>query len=137
MYVSNWRRIFTLFLAACLLSIPLLAADKEPAAEDIDRLIRQLGSDKFSDREAASKRLTDIGEPALDQLRKAADATDVEVRRRVRDLLKVIELPPFVVRTDSPLLGMALAPDGTRLITIGTDLTLRGGTRTPANKCYS
>jgi uncharacterized protein (TIGR03067 family) len=53
-----------------------------------DRLIRQLGSRKFREREAASKALAKIGEPALDALRKAAsDNADAEVRRRAAQLV--------------------------------------------------
>jgi hypothetical protein len=55
----------------------------ESDADKIDRLIRQLGSDKFAEREAAGKALMAVGTPALDALRKAArDSDDPEVRRQ-------------------------------------------------------
>jgi formylglycine-generating enzyme len=55
----------------------------ETESERIDRLIRQLGSDSFVEREEAGKALEVIGMPALAALRKAAASSeDVEVRRR-------------------------------------------------------
>ncbi len=55
----------------------------ETQDERIDRLIRQLGSESFAQREQAGKELEAIGTPALDALRKAAaTSTDAEVRRR-------------------------------------------------------
>ncbi|HMC64061.1 MAG TPA: HEAT repeat domain-containing protein, partial [Gemmataceae bacterium] len=63
------------------------AEDKAPAKEKIDKLIRQLGSPKFSEREAASKALEEIGELALDTLREAAAKNkDIEIRRRAQEL---------------------------------------------------
>src|SRR6266571_2059045 len=57
--------------------VSLVAVD--PDDMEIVRLIKQLGSDKFKEREAASKRLAEIGEPALDALDKAATSNDLEV----------------------------------------------------------
>jgi tetratricopeptide (TPR) repeat protein len=58
----------------------------------IDRLIRQLGSEKFDEREAALKRLKQIGAPALGALREAArKSSDAEVRRRAEQLIQHAE----------------------------------------------
>lgn len=85
-------RILALF--AALVSLWLLtsfaAADKDDA-ERIDKLIEQLGSSNFQEREAATKALDAIGTPALEKLRKAAQGDDVEVSRRAGDLVKRIE----------------------------------------------
>jgi RNA polymerase sigma factor (sigma-70 family) len=65
-----------------------------PAAGEaarLARLVEQLGSDKFADRERASKELDQIGAPALDALRKAARDDDPERKRRAEDLIKKIE----------------------------------------------
>jgi hypothetical protein len=52
-------------------------------AEEIKKLIEQLGSSGFQERQAASSKLEEIGQPALDALRKAAvDNKDSEVRSR-------------------------------------------------------
>ncbi|MBL8798401.1 MAG: hypothetical protein JNM56_31185, partial [Planctomycetia bacterium] len=61
------------------------------AEADLDRLVRQLGSDSFSDREAAMKALDDIGLPALPALKKAAQSLDAETRRRAEELVARIE----------------------------------------------
>jgi sulfatase modifying factor 1 len=66
-----------------------LAAETE--AERIDRLIRQLGSDSFAQREEAGKALEAVGTPALDALRKAAAGSeDLEVRRRAGRLVEEV-----------------------------------------------
>jgi uncharacterized protein (TIGR03067 family) len=67
-------------------------ADKKgPDAERIVQLIRQLGDDNFRKREAASKQLTAIGEPALPALKKAAASdADAEIRRRARGIVQTI-----------------------------------------------
>jgi uncharacterized protein (TIGR03067 family) len=56
----------------------------------IAALIRQLGDQEFAKREAASRELDAIGEPALDALRKASRDDDAEVRRRAADILAAI-----------------------------------------------
>jgi hypothetical protein len=59
-----------------------------PKAADIGRLVQQLGSDSFEEREAASKALERIGEAALPALRRATGSDDAEIRRRARDAMK-------------------------------------------------
>lgn len=107
-----------------------LASEKSTA--EIDQLIKQLGSDDFDQREAASKALERIGPPALDALRKvAAGSADAEVRKR---LVKVIEalLPPLdcreLRRFERPaeeLYCVALSADGKRALSGGIDGTVR------------
>jgi uncharacterized protein (TIGR03067 family) len=63
---------------------------KETKTESIARLIRQLGDEVFAKREAATKELDAIGEPALDSLRKAASDDDAEVRQRAELLIASI-----------------------------------------------
>src|SRR6266511_21792 len=79
-----------------LLSIvPLALTGAEGQAVDalaIDGHIRQLGSPKFREREAACKALKAVGEPALNALRQvAATSKDVEVRSRAQRLIEAIE----------------------------------------------
>lgn len=58
-------------------------SDKEVDNARIAQLIEQLGNDRFSAREEASKALEAIGKPALNSLREAAARnTDPEIRRR-------------------------------------------------------
>jgi HEAT repeat protein len=85
--------------ASCALALRLLSAiswlpPDRPADPDqeIEQLVRQLGSLEFEERETASKRLEEIGEPALDTLRRAATGSgDVEVRRRAGQLVADLE----------------------------------------------
>ncbi len=64
----------------------------EADAAEIERLIQQLGSPKFEEREDAAKRLEAIGEPALETLEKAAEQSkDVEIRRRAQAVVQAIE----------------------------------------------
>jgi len=67
-------------------------AKKGPADEQTIRsLIDQLGDDSFDKREAAEKRLTEIGAPAAELLRKAAkDSPDAEIRLRAARALEGI-----------------------------------------------
>ncbi len=66
-------------------------SDAVPKAR-IDRLIEQLGSKKFNEREAAARALEKMGEKALPALRKAAmEHADSEVRRRAASLVVALE----------------------------------------------
>jgi hypothetical protein len=66
-------------------------AAKPPTAAEIRKLIDQLGSGSFAEREEATAALDAAGEPALPGLRKAVESDDAEVRRRAGELLKKIE----------------------------------------------
>jgi hypothetical protein len=54
-------------------------------------MVRQLGSEVFREREAASRALEALGEAALPALREAVHSTDLEVRRRAVELVRDIE----------------------------------------------
>ena len=56
------------FILSAVALVPARADDQKPDAERIARLIKQLGSDTFDEREAASKELAKIGPVALDAL---------------------------------------------------------------------
>jgi hypothetical protein len=79
--------VVVLSLAASLPS----PADQAPSKEKIDKLIEQLGSGSFEEREQASKELSALGAPVLEALRKAAKNGDPEVRKRAAELLPKIE----------------------------------------------
>jgi hypothetical protein len=67
--------------------------DPAPAPElalEIKRRIAELGSERFEAREAAGKRLQEIGRPALAALREAAKARDAEVASRAGKLAEDI-----------------------------------------------
>jgi uncharacterized protein (TIGR03067 family) len=62
----------------------------ERQADHIVRLVKQLGHKEFAQREAASRELEAIGEPALGVLRKAATDDDAEIRRQSAKIVGVI-----------------------------------------------
>jgi hypothetical protein len=87
--------ILVVFLAGILPLAPgpssVMAGLPDPA--EIERLIRQLGSETFPQREAATADLDRIGEPALEALRKAAAGdADIEVRFRAKKIARSIQL---------------------------------------------
>jgi uncharacterized protein (TIGR03067 family) len=79
-------------LLACLIFLLALPTQAEPSAPgEVDRLIRQLGSPNFREREAASERLRALGEAAVDALREAAENNpDAEIRLRADGLLAAL-----------------------------------------------
>jgi RNA polymerase sigma factor (sigma-70 family) len=101
-------------------------ADTGKAADvaEVERLIRQMGSDQFTEREAATQALEKIGEPAYDALRKAAaDSDDVEIRKRAEGILRTIE-QRWEVRRFEGHSGVALSPDGRRALSAGDGHTV-------------
>jgi hypothetical protein len=70
-----------------LLALGLLAQD----ADEIAKLIEKLGSDEIAEREAAEKKLVELGEKAEPSLKKAADLPG-EQGARAKAALRKIEL---------------------------------------------
>jgi hypothetical protein len=78
-----------LILALAAASMPVSAAeDKAPPDE---KLIEQLGSSDFAQRERAARMLQARGPAALPALRKAKTHRDAEVRRRVLAMIPILE----------------------------------------------
>lgn len=103
----------------------VVRADEPPgtatAAEGqrIVRLIRQLGSDDYEQRESATKALARLGVPALATLRRAtATDRDAEVRRRGADLVERIENSLDQLLIDYRAFGLPLPPDKASLVRI-------------------
>jgi RNA polymerase sigma factor (sigma-70 family) len=70
---------------------PIAQDDAAPDNRDVDRLITQLGSDEFEEREAATRALKKVGKPALTALQRAAkENADAEVRTRAAALIRAI-----------------------------------------------
>jgi hypothetical protein len=139
--------------AALMIAFTLVRAD-EPRADEaadatrIGKLISQLGSDSFADREQARRDLEAIGVPALKGLRQAETKGDLETARRVVELIRTIEeqrltaelLTPKKVHLklkDVPVLqaveilaklsGYAVRVDGDRTLLTGKTVTLDTG----------
>jgi hypothetical protein len=76
------------------LAFLLLGACFGPGAEEMnsaDRLVAQLGSDNFQEREQAGEALEALGEAALPALRRALRHPDPEVRRHAGELAQRLE----------------------------------------------
>jgi RNA polymerase sigma factor (sigma-70 family) len=90
-------------------ALPLLRGRFQPAPTPADpalaALIKDLDSEMFATREAATRRLRDYGTKAESTLRHELTATtSPEVRRRIEDILAAIPPPPLRL----PLTGDAL-----------------------------
>ncbi|MCI0356937.1 MAG: WD40 repeat domain-containing protein [Planctomycetaceae bacterium] len=120
--------IVLLFVSAVL----VLGQATDPA--ELARWIRQLGAEELKEREAAAKRLEQIGTPALPALREAAKAdADAEVRLRAGRLVKIIERSLFTEarrwqghQGTDPIWGLwvtrlAVSPDGRHFVSAGGD----------------
>jgi HEAT repeat protein len=71
------------------------------SSKDVQRLIDQLGSARFEDREQATQQLSRLGKSALPGLKEATRSPDAEVRRRAQRLIEQIE-PPAVRALNPP-----------------------------------
>lgn len=71
-----------------------IALPEKPIALEqiVDNLVRDLGSERYDQREAATKALRQIGSPAMPALEKAAESDDPEVAVRARKLLLDLRL---------------------------------------------
>jgi WD40 repeat protein len=120
-----------LLSAAFLLLTNPAPARSEPDAKEIAKLIEQLGDDELDTRKAAEKKLADIGEPALAQLRKAAkEHLDADVRLRSIVLVRAIEKGAFgeirkFVGHTGHIRHIAVSRDGKRALTGGMDNSAR------------
>jgi WD40 repeat protein len=125
------RRRLLLTVAAAALASWVSAQAAPPEAAEVGRLIQQLGSPEFAEREAATRRLHALGEPALESLRDAAArAEDAEVRRRAEALVRAIESRLYgEVRRfrghTAAVESVAFSPDGRRALSGGADGTVR------------
>ena len=121
------------FLAGCttLLSGATAAVAGEATNPEINRLIEQLGSKTFKEREVASAALEKIGKPALEPLREAATSSpDMEVQRRAKDLVARLETKvPGLVRTLTghrrSVLRASFSAAGDCVLSCGWDHTVR------------
>jgi hypothetical protein len=74
-----------------LVLVAALGADSQAPDSRIGTLIKQLGSDRFNEREKARHALEKIGEAALPALRQATKSPDLETSRRATELVRLLE----------------------------------------------
>src|SRR5205814_6087496 len=85
--MTTWLPRWFACLVLPLPFVPAVAADTDDA--EIARVVKQLGDDDFDMREAASKELEAIGEPARPALLEAAaSSADLEIRQRASGLIQ-------------------------------------------------
>jgi WD40 repeat protein len=126
--MTTWLPRWFACLVFVLSFIPVVAADPDDA--EIARLVKQLGDDDFDKREAATARLIEIGDPALEALRKAVTSKDAEVHRRAEDVVTVLETKLYgeqlcLTGHTARVMGVAFSPDGRRLLSASNDGTVR------------
>lgn len=75
------------------LPLPLVASETEQESQqaEIAKFIEQLSDKAFDKREAATKRLTEIGRPAIPALHRAAQGASLETRLRAMRVLEKID----------------------------------------------
>jgi len=88
------------FAIALVLTAWALCQESQPAGRDadnpaaasgeIEKLIKDLGDDRWSVRDAATRRLREIGKPAVHALQQAVMSPDLEVKFRAKSLLNSI-----------------------------------------------
>jgi WD40 repeat protein len=117
--------------ALLLLMLPFVpAVADDPGDKEIERLVKQLGSDDFEERQAATKRLTEIGEPALDALVRALKSNDLEARRRAEAIIALVDTRLYgpelsLIADDLWVWSVSISVDGKHLLTSGNSATLR------------
>jgi WD40 repeat protein len=121
------RTLALVGLAALAVGAAACDAD-DPSPEQIERLVTQLGSEVFLEREDAYRRLQDAAELALPSLRRRINDHDVELRLRAAALVAAIEKGGDLLTCrghQGEILAVVLLPDDRRAITASTDNTLR------------
>src|SRR5438128_11367977 len=114
-----------------VLGLLLAANPPQPATVEIDQLVQQLGSEKFEEREAAAKRLEEIGAPALVPLSRAAESSDdAEIKLRAGRLLKIIGRKLHGAKRvflghETKTTYAVFSPDGKRVLSTSDDQSVR------------
>jgi hypothetical protein len=100
---SPMLRLF-IFTAALLLPFAAVAQQPPPKPAEIAKLVEQLGSEDFAEREAAAKRLEELGTAAIEELRAGLKSENAETVRRASDLLRKAERDIANEKTLTPTL---------------------------------
>jgi hypothetical protein len=88
------RTIMAVISLVCAAAYAQDAAPQAPAQDSADELIKKLGSEEYQVREDAQKKLEGMGPEILPKLKEAREqATDVEVKSRLAEVIRKIETP--------------------------------------------
>jgi hypothetical protein len=81
---------YSRIVALCLVPAWATMADEQPTAAtaEVTELLRQLSAPAFTDRQAASRRLAELGPTAIGALEKAAASPEHEAASRAIEILK-------------------------------------------------
>jgi WD40 repeat protein len=113
-------------LVHVVLAAPVPApAQPQATPAQIEKLIRQLGSDSFIEREHASRKLEEIGDAALAALRRTLSNSDPEIRRRAVELVEAIESRYWMRGHTQEVVAMSVSRSGDRVLSAGNDGTVR------------
>jgi len=118
-------RILFVLLAMGLLSMSVEAQDP-PSKQQVNALIQKLDSDSFAEREQAIAQLKDLGKPIVPHLSEARQTVvSEEVRVRLDRLLQLHRGPAVLRGHKDRIMGVDFAPDGSKLVSVSNDRTLR------------
>src|SRR5262245_4407262 len=132
-YCRHVPSLAGLLLAGVTLAAWATPGRAAPEPAEIEKLIGQLGSDDRAQRDAAAKRLEEVGEPAVEPLRQAAAAKDADPDARLRAALVLraitrgayAELGKITGPTPGYWLNrVAFLPDGRHVVATGGALIL-------------
>ncbi len=103
MVTESWTRAAGLGLSALLMlqGVAATANDQRASQDQIARLVRDLGSDKFTQRERATRELIELGIATREALVAASNDPDAEVRVRARAILATVSESDFRHRLEA------------------------------------
>src|SRR5262249_5263497 len=107
---------------------PTLPDDEDPDPATLERLVKSLGSDDFRSRYLAQKTLRKVGDLAVPYLERHRDREDLELRRRLEELLVDIKVTGEVFSFaghEKGIISLAMLPGDRRALTASEDGTVR------------
>ncbi len=122
------RAVFVLITVMALCATWARARSTPAAPEQIDALIKQLGSDCWAVREDATQRLIQIGFPAMEAVRRAILIDDLETAGRAKLIVNsiVMELPHQLAELRKAEQESIAEGNYTRAMEIGQGLATAG-----------
>jgi len=119
-------RVFAVAASLLLLGAASGGQRTESKSAEVNRLIKQLGSTDFSEREQASKALEAIGQPALSALREAGRGRDLEIVLRAKRLVEVLENRLDCLLCEYRDYGLPLPPQNAELVKFESAWSIAG-----------